>query len=87
MAALDRKLDDEARLRVSEACGFTPRQLAGRLLDAIDPDIQKAAIIDRYGEAATPQQEQQVIAKLIDDACQAFDKPALRQLLKDIKQK
>lgn len=87
LAALDRKLDDEARLRVSEACGFTPRQLAGRLLDAIDPDIQKAAIIDRYGEAATPQQEQQVIAKLIDDACQAFDKPALRQLLKDIKQK
>jgi len=87
LAALDRKLDDEARQRVSEACGFTPRQLAGRLLDAIDPDLQKAAIIDRYGDVATPEQEQQVIEKLIDEACQAFDKPALRQLLKDIKQK
>lgn len=87
LAALDRKLDDEDRQRVVGTCGLTPRQLAGRLLDAIDPDMQQAAIIERHGQAATPEQEQQVVAELIDEACKPFDKPPLRQLLKDIKQK
>lgn len=87
LAALDRKLDDENRQRVADACGLTPRQLAGRLLDAIDPDMQQAAIVDRYGHSATPEQEQKVVAQLIDEACKPFDKPELRQLLKDIKQK
>lgn len=88
LAALDRKLDDEDRARLAEASGgLAPRQLAGCLLDAIDPDMQQAAIIDRYGPAATPVQDKQVVAELIDSACQPFDKPALRQLLKDIKQK
>jgi type I restriction enzyme R subunit len=88
LAALDRKLEDEDRARLAQAsAGFTLRQLSGRLLDAIDPDIQQAAIIDRHGAAATPEQEKQVITGLIDGACQPFDNPALRQLLKDIKQK
>ncbi|NLC62376.1 MAG: DEAD/DEAH box helicase family protein, partial [Gammaproteobacteria bacterium] len=88
LAALDRKLDDEDRARVEEASGgLTPRQLAGRLLDSIDPDMQRAAVIDRHGPDATPEQEAEVTAGLIDAACQPFDKPALRQLLKDIKQK
>lgn len=88
LAALDRKLDDDDRARVEEASGgLTPRQLAGRLLDSIDPDMQRAAVIDRHGLDATPEQEAEVLAGLVDAACQPFDKPALRQLLKDIKQK
>lgn len=88
LAALDRKLDDGDRARVEEASGgLTPRQLAGRLLDAIDPDMQRTAVLDRHGEDATPEQEAEVVAGLIDAACQPFDKPALRQLLKDIKLK
>ncbi|VFR25717.1 Type I restriction-modification system, restriction subunit R [plant metagenome] len=88
LAALDRKLGDEDRTRLAQASGgFTLRQLSGRLLDAIDLDMQQAAIIDRHGAAATPEQEKQVIAALFESACQPFDKPALRQLLKDIKQK
>lgn len=87
LAALDRKLDDADRQRVVETCGLAPRQLAGQLLDAIDPDVQQAAIVELHGHVATPEQEQQVVAQLIDAACQPFDKPALRQLLKDIKQK
>src|SRR5690606_4501139 len=46
LAALDRKLDDEDRSRVAESSDFTPRQLAGRLLDAVDPDKQQAAILE-----------------------------------------
>src|SRR5699024_6744415 len=54
LAALDRKLDDEDRARVAAASGgLTPRQLAGRLLDAIDPDMQQAAVIDAHGVGAT----------------------------------
>lgn len=88
LAALDRKLEDEDRTRIAQASGgLTPRQLASRLLDAIDPDMQQAAITRQHGHAATPAQEQQIIATLIDHACQPFDQPALRQLLKDIKQK
>jgi len=87
LAALDRKLDDEDRKRIEEVCGLTPRQLAGRLLDAIDPDKREEAVIQRYGHDATPEQEKQVIAELMDGACKPFDKPALRDLLKQIKQK
>ena len=39
LAALDRKIDDEERQRLANACaGLTLRELANGLLDAIDPD-------------------------------------------------
>lgn len=42
LAALDRKLDDDARQQVAAASGGrTPRDLANGLLDAIDPDQQQ----------------------------------------------
>lgn len=88
LAALDRKLDESDRQRVSQAaCGQSPQQLANRLLDAIDPDRQQAAIGERHGEAATPEQTRQVVDALLDDACQPFDKPELRQTLIEVKQK
>lgn len=88
LSALDRKLTDEDRSRLAEASGGQPpRQLANRLLDAIDPDSQQAAITERHGPAPTPEQEQAMVQELMDEACQPFDKPALRTLLKEIKQK
>ncbi|MBB3332734.1 type I restriction enzyme R subunit [Halomonas campaniensis] len=88
LSALDRKLTDEDRSRLAEASGGqAPRQLANRLLDAIDPDSQQAAVTERHGPAPTPEQEQAVEQELMDEACQPFDKPALRTLLKEIKQK
>lgn len=88
LAALDRKLTDEDRTRLAEASGgLAPRQLANRLLDAIDPDKQQTAIFEQYGTAPSPVQEQQVVDILIDNACRPFDKPQLRQLLKDIKRR
>ncbi len=88
LAALDRKLSDDDRARVAETTGGqTPRDLANTLLDAIDPDRQQAAITERVGPAPTPEQEQQVVDGLMDEACRPFDKPEVRQRLKDIKQK
>src|SRR5690606_25073226 len=88
LAALDRKLGDEDRARIAEATGGkTLRHLAGDLLDAIDPDRQQAAITARHGAAPTPEQEREVVTALIDTACQPFDAPAIRNLLKDLKQK
>lgn len=88
LAVLDWKLDDEDRLRVAElAGGKTPRDLANTLLDAIDPDIQAAAINAAHGTMASEAEEKAVTEKLIDDACAPFDAAPLRNLLKEIKQK
>jgi type I restriction enzyme, R subunit len=88
LAALDRKLGDEDRARVAELTGGkTPRDLANALLDAIDPDKQQTAIEATYGPAAAREQEAQVIAMLVNDACTPFDKPSVRNVLKDIKAK
>ncbi|HKK04217.1 MAG TPA: DEAD/DEAH box helicase family protein, partial [Gammaproteobacteria bacterium] len=88
LSVLDRKLGDGDRARIAEATGGrTPRDLANALLDAIDTDKQQAAIEARHGPAATPEQERAVIDELTDTACRPFDKPAVRTLLQDIKQK
>lgn len=88
LAALDRRLGDEDRQRIAEATGGkTPRDLANALLDAIDPDKQAEAIAAEHGPAANKAQEDAVVKQLAEDACQPFDKPAVRNLLKDIKAK
>ncbi|WP_408003733.1 type I restriction-modification enzyme R subunit C-terminal domain-containing protein [Pseudooceanicola pacificus] len=88
LAALDRKLDDEDRKRIADLTGGkTPRDLANDLLDAIDPDTQAEAISKRHGSMSTPEQDAEVIEDLTDTACAPFDRPDVRNLLKDIKQK
>ncbi|WP_204113647.1 DEAD/DEAH box helicase family protein [Shimia biformata] len=86
LAALDRKLVPEDRGRIAEATGGkTPRDLANALLDAIDADKQVEAIEQAHGPAPTPEQEQEVIERLVEDACEPFDAAPVRNLLKDIK--
>lgn len=88
LAALDRKLSNEDRARIAQASGGkNPRDLANALLDAIDPDKQAQEIADRHGPLASKQQEDAVIADLAEKACQPFDKPAVRGVLKEIKAK
>ncbi|KAA5801062.1 DEAD/DEAH box helicase [Alkalicaulis satelles] len=88
LAVLDRKLADEDRVRIADITGGkTPRDLANALLDAIDADRQAAAIDAHHGAMATPEQEEAVIGGLAETACRPFDNPAVRTLLKDIKQK
>lgn len=88
LAALDRKVGEEDRARIIETTGGnTLHDLANGLLKAIDPDTRQRAIEDRYGPAATPEQQQQVIEDLADTACRPFDAPATRKLLITIKKK
>ena len=86
LAALDRKLGEGDRARVQQASGGASlRQLANQLLDAVDPDLQQAAIEQRHGPAPTAEQAQAVIEALLEAACQPFNRAALRQTLKDVK--
>jgi type I restriction enzyme, R subunit len=80
LAALDRKIDDKARADIAKAAGgLDPRALAHGLLDAIDPDT-----IER--EAGARQVTPEAAAEALKEkACQPFDNPDLRRLLKDIK--
>lgn len=88
LAALDRKLDEEDRERITQATGgLRLRDLANALLDAIDPDALEAATIDQHGSHFTEEQRAEVAEAMADAECQPFDDPQVRQLLKDIKQK
>ncbi len=88
LAALDRKLGDDDKARIVEATGCkTLRDLSNGLLDAIDPDTQQAAIHARFGPMATLEQEATIVDELTETACQPFDSPGVRNLLKDLKKK
>ena len=88
LAALDRKLDDEDRARIVEQSGGSSlRDMANRLLDAIDPDMQHEAVKTKHGSGAEPEEHQEVIEALVDEASKPFDSAPLRNLLKDIKKK
>jgi type I restriction enzyme R subunit len=90
LAALDHRIEDEDRARISAAGnGATLKSLAAGLLNAISPDIVEAKIIERHGslEVATKAQAKAVADELKDDACAPLDDPKLRNLIKDIKQK
>ena len=74
LASLDRKLSAEDRARVMEVAGRPLCELAGILVDALDED--------RIQAAADPSAESQ---RLREDALTPFDKPALRNLLIELK--
>src|SRR5690606_1964678 len=69
--------------------GASLKTLAGRLLQAISPDIVEAEVINRHGsaDAATKSQVEAVEADLRDKACAPFDDAGLRTLVKAIKKK
>lgn len=86
LAVLDRKLSPEDRARIADTTGGkTPRDLANALLDAIDIDKQIEVAEQTHGPAPTPEQEKQVIERLVEQACEPFDAAPVRNLLKDIK--
>ncbi|NTZ43179.1 hypothetical protein G7A66_08750 [Altererythrobacter sp. SALINAS58] len=57
------------------------------MLDAIDPDKQTEEIVAIHGPTASKEQADAVIEQLANAACEPFDKPAVRNLLKDTKAK
>jgi len=89
LARLDRLLDEKDRTRIEEVSkGHTVKEMANRLLDAVDPDAQqaKAQLIFKT-ESPTPAQVEEATGKLVERACDLFDDPKLRWTLKEIKAK
>ena len=88
LAALDRAIDDEDRAKIAEAAGGrTLRDMSNALLDTIDPDELAKAVEAKHGPSATDDQAATVADDLRDTACDPFNDPALRNLLKEIKKK
>lgn len=79
LASLDRRLTDEQRDEVRKITGgLSPADLAGRLVDAIDADRIVAL-------SQTPELEEEVAARLREEALEPFNAPELRTLLIDLK--
>lgn len=88
LAALDKKLDEEDKARITHITGgATLHDLANGLLDAIDPDKQEEIATSQHGRQPTEPEINAVAETLTEAACRPFDDPRLRQLLKDLKQK
>jgi type I restriction enzyme R subunit len=85
LAALDRKLDPEAREKVRAACGDSVAGLAGTLVRAIDPDRLDAEANARHPPQASPEQQAIVAATLREQALRPFNSPVLRHVLVALK--
>jgi type I restriction enzyme R subunit len=80
LAMLDRKIDADTHEELAKlAGGRTLADLAGSLLDSIDPDSVNVAVQAKHGVAATPDQSASVQKELKEQACRLFDSPQLRQ--------
>ena len=90
LAALSHRIDDDDQARISQVSkDLTLKLIAGRLLDAISPDMIEAEVINRHGktEDATPEQITGIENEMKDTACAPLDNPELRELIKIIKKK
>lgn len=82
LAALDRRIGDKDRAAIARATGGVDLAgLAGRLLDAIDPD----ALAIRVPKDAPEPERKKARDAAKDKAAEIFDDPALRRLLKAVK--
>lgn len=90
LAALNRRIDNEDHQRIAEVGkGATLKTIAGKLVNAISPDIIEAEVTNRYGSLseATPEQIKLVEDDLKDEACAPLDDAELRNTIKVIKRK
>jgi type I restriction enzyme R subunit len=79
LARLERRLDDADREAVAELTGgCSLRDLANRLLDALDPDVVREAT---GNEAPAAEQIARAQARLVQAATAPFDEPRLRERL------
>ena len=81
LARLDRRLDDAARARIEAVAGRPLSALAGELVAALDPDaIERAA-----GPGAADAEVEAVAAERREAALAAYNDPALRRVLIEVK--
>lgn len=89
LAKFDKKLNADERTELKSVAGAKSiQQITRDLLDALDPDIQIEQAVKQFQTAKpTKAQQQQAAEVLINQACQPFDNPQFRNLLKEIKSK
>jgi type I restriction enzyme R subunit len=86
LAALDRRIDPDTRAELARLSdGRTLADLAGALIDAIDPDKLDDTVRKEHGADASERQRASVLATLAGDACRPFDEPVFRNALKGAK--
>jgi len=89
LAKFEKKLNaDEHTELKSVAGGKSIQQITRDLLDALDPDRQIEQAVKQFQNPnPTEAQQQQAAEVLVNQACQPFDNPQFRNLLKEIKSK
>jgi type I restriction enzyme R subunit len=88
LSALNGKIEATDRARIAELSGGRDlHALAGALIAATDPDAIEQAVTQAHGPLASEEQAQAVEQQMKQAAAAPFDNPALRQLLKDLKQR
>jgi type I restriction enzyme R subunit len=89
LARMDQEISPRDQERIRDASDGQPlRAIVNALLDAVDPDIQEETARTLFHtEQPTDEQVHQAAEALAETACAAFDRPELRNLLMDIKQR
>jgi type I restriction enzyme R subunit len=86
LARLGRTLSEKGHRQVREASGGKDlRQLANRLLDAMDPDVIEKHAQETWGIThPTPEDLSRAREDLAQEACKPFSSPTLRHVLADL---
>ncbi len=89
LAKLEKKLNDDERTELkSVAGGKSIQQITRDLLKALDPDNQIEQAVKQFQiKTPTEAQQKQANEMLINQACEPFDNPKFRNLLREIKTK
>jgi type I restriction enzyme R subunit len=89
LAKFEKKLNADERTELkSVAGGKSIQQITRDLLEALDPDWQIEQAVKQFQTTnPTEAQQQQAAEVLVNQACQPFDNPQFRNLLKEIKSK
>ena len=89
LARLDRQINHDERTEIENILtGVQLTQVIHRLLDSIDTDKQNEAAKEEYTtNSPSEEQREKISKKLIDNACQVFDNPKVRDVLEEIKKK
>jgi type I restriction enzyme R subunit len=88
LTSLDREIEASDRARITKLAGGQDlHALAQALITAIDPDAIELKVNKAHGPHASEDQRRAVELEMKHTAALPFDNPALRQLLKDLKQR
>lgn len=89
LARLDRRIDENDRNKIAESAnGRTLKEVINRLLDAVDPDkkLGRAKEMFRTDEP-TKEEIEEASRELLQEACDPFDNPKLRECIIETKRR